>query len=320
MIAVASRIRSGNDVTDLRASESATNWPARPPTESLIAKNWRDITTALWSCTPSLDSTVSITTRSEPGSLEMSAWRSLTSATLRLVIAQSRNIASTTDPMATTAPMPPSRIHAVRMPPVSAAMPRKSPPTQMSTTITSVPAASRVPRCTSVRKLSTARWARSRCVRHRDGSVPRQTADVTPDPAAIDADARDHVIVEGPDALTYLHSQIAQDIRDLAVGDSRWTLVLEPTGKVESLARVTRSNDEVFDFDTDAGFGEALAARLSRFKIRVQAEISRGAGSFGGPIGSTRGRPRGRWMATDGLRDRAGRDDSSGARASLRSR
>ena len=104
--------------------------------------------------------------------------------------------------------------------------------------------------------------------------MPRQTADVTPDPAAIDVDARDHVIVEGPDALTYLHSQIAQDIRDLAVGDSCWTLVLEPTGKVESLARVTRSNDEVFDFDIDAGYGEALAARLSRFKIRVKAEIS----------------------------------------------
>ncbi len=100
------------------------------------------------------------------------------------------------------------------------------------------------------------------------------TPDLTPDPAAIDADARDHVIVEGPDALTYLHSQIAQDIRDLAVGDSCWTLVLEPTGKVESRARVTRPSAEAFDFDINAGFGEALAARLSRFKIRVKAEIS----------------------------------------------
>jgi folate-binding protein YgfZ len=104
--------------------------------------------------------------------------------------------------------------------------------------------------------------------------VPRHTGDVTPDPAAIDADARDHVIVEGPDALTYLHSQIAQDIRDLAIGKSQWTLVLEPTGKVESLARVTRTGDDVFDFDTDAGFGEPLLARLSRFKIRVKAEIT----------------------------------------------
>jgi tRNA-modifying protein YgfZ len=50
--------------------------------------------------------------------------------------------------------------------------------------------------------------------------------------------------------------------------------VLEPSGKVESLARVTRTGDDRFDFDTDAGFGEALAARLNRFKIRVKAEIS----------------------------------------------
>ncbi len=97
---------------------------------------------------------------------------------------------------------------------------------------------------------------------------------MTPPPAAIDADARDHVIVEGADASTYLHSQIAQDIRELAVGDSCWTLVLEPTGKVESLARVTRTSDEVFDFDTDAGFGDALAARLNRFRIRVKAEVT----------------------------------------------
>jgi folate-binding protein YgfZ len=96
---------------------------------------------------------------------------------------------------------------------------------------------------------------------------------VTPDPAAIDDSARDHVIVEGPDALSYLHSQVAQDLRGLAVGDRVWTLVLEPTGKVESLARVIRSGDDRFDFDVDAGFGEALATRLNRFKIRVNAEI-----------------------------------------------
>ncbi len=96
---------------------------------------------------------------------------------------------------------------------------------------------------------------------------------MTPDPAAIDESARDHVIVEGPDALTYLHSQVAQDLRDLAVGDVAWTLVLEPTGKVESLARVLRGADDRFDFDVDAGYGDALAARLNRFKIRVDAEI-----------------------------------------------
>ncbi len=95
-----------------------------------------------------------------------------------------------------------------------------------------------------------------------------------PDPTVIDESARDHVIVEGPDALSYLHSQVAQDLNGLGVGATTWTLVLEPTGKVESLARVTRTADDRFDFDTDAGFGDALAARLNRFKIRVQADVS----------------------------------------------
>ncbi len=95
-----------------------------------------------------------------------------------------------------------------------------------------------------------------------------------PDAAAIDESARDHVTVHGPDALTYLQSQVAQDLRDLAVGASTWTLVLEPSGKVESFTRVTRRSDEGFDLDIDAGFGDALAARLGKFKIRVKAEIS----------------------------------------------
>jgi len=81
------------------------------------------------------------------------------------------------------------------------------------------------------------------------------------------------VVVGGADALTYLQSQLAQDVRDLAVGETRWTLVLEPTGKVESLARITRTAHDRFDLDTDAGFGDALAARLNRFRIRVDADI-----------------------------------------------
>ena len=90
----------------------------------------------------------------------------------------------------------------------------------------------------------------------------------------IDPDARDRVTVEGPDALSYLQSQIAQEIRDQAVGETRWTLVLAPTGKIDVLARVTRTADDTFVFDTDAGFGERLAARLNRFRIRVDAEVS----------------------------------------------
>jgi folate-binding protein YgfZ len=85
---------------------------------------------------------------------------------------------------------------------------------------------------------------------------------------------RDIVVVDGADALTYLHSQVSQDLRDQAVGESRWTFVLQPTGKIDALARVTRTAELRFELDTDAGQGEALLARLNRFKIRVAAETS----------------------------------------------
>lgn len=92
------------------------------------------------------------------------------------------------------------------------------------------------------------------------------------DLAFVDDAARDRLTVAGDDALTYLQSQIAQEIRDMEVGEARWTLVLEPTGKVEVLARITRAAETSFVLDTDAGFGAALEARINRFKIRVKAE------------------------------------------------
>jgi folate-binding protein YgfZ len=85
---------------------------------------------------------------------------------------------------------------------------------------------------------------------------------------------RDVVMVQGEDAQSYLHGQLSQDLRELAVGQSAHTLVLDPTGKVVCLARVLRSGDTAYVLDTDAGFGEVLAARLNRFKIRVKAEIT----------------------------------------------
>lgn len=98
---------------------------------------------------------------------------------------------------------------------------------------------------------------------------------------------RDVVLVDGPDAQTYLQSQLSQDLADIAVGEERWSFVLEPTGKVDSLLRVTRTGDETFELDTDAGFGEALLARIDRFKIRVKADTSL-SGTVGEPADEQR--------------------------------
>lgn len=86
--------------------------------------------------------------------------------------------------------------------------------------------------------------------------------------------SRDVVDVVGPDALGYLQSQLSQDLRPLSDGDRAWTFVLQPAGKVDALARVTKLAGDHLRLDTDAGFGDLLAARLHRFKIRVQADIA----------------------------------------------
>ena len=93
---------------------------------------------------------------------------------------------------------------------------------------------------------------------------------------------RDIVTVTGADAMTYLQSQLSQEVRDLPIGDSRWTFLLEPNGKVDVLARITRVAEDSYRLDTDAGFGPTLFERLNRFKIRVRVDVELGpAGAAG---------------------------------------
>ena len=108
---------------------------------------------------------------------------------------------------------------------------------------------------------------------HHASSVPRRRHTDAMAAAFWTETPRDVVQVAGPDALTYLQSQVSQELRPVGVGESRWTFLLQPAGRVEVLARVWRSAEDTFVLDTDAGYGEALTARLARFKIRVKADI-----------------------------------------------
>lgn len=123
---------------------------------------------------------------------------------------------------------------------------------------------------------------------------------------------RDLVSVVGPDAATYLQGQLSQDVAGLAVGDSTWTFVLAPQGKVEGWGRITRVADDAFEVLVDAGAGEAWEARLRRFLLRTKADITvtpavpvlalRGEGSADvvAATGPDAWRPAG-WPAVDGF-------------------
>jgi folate-binding protein YgfZ len=85
---------------------------------------------------------------------------------------------------------------------------------------------------------------------------------------------RDALGVSGPDALDYLQGQCSQDVAALGVGEVADSLLLEPEGRMVALVRVTRSGPDAFVLDTDGGAGEAVAARLARFKLRSRVEVT----------------------------------------------
>lgn len=89
---------------------------------------------------------------------------------------------------------------------------------------------------------------------------------------------RDVVIAKGPEVVSFLEGQISQEITDLQPGQSRWSFVLQPQGKVDAWFRITRlagdtPEEAVFVLDVDGGWGEALVARLERFRLRTPVEF-----------------------------------------------
>jgi folate-binding protein YgfZ len=84
---------------------------------------------------------------------------------------------------------------------------------------------------------------------------------------------RDVVWVDGPDARSYLQGQVTQDLEPLAPGGSVEALVLSPQGKIDGYVRIVMVGDERFGLEIERGFGDAVAERIRRFKIRIKATL-----------------------------------------------
>lgn len=85
---------------------------------------------------------------------------------------------------------------------------------------------------------------------------------------------RQAVIAEGPEATSFLQGQLSQDIEALAPGETAWSLLLQPQGKIAAWLRVTRRADDEWLLDTDTGWAEVIIKRLTRFKLRTKCELS----------------------------------------------
>ena len=85
---------------------------------------------------------------------------------------------------------------------------------------------------------------------------------------------RDVLSATGPDAAKFLQGQMSQDLETQPVGTARWSLLLNPQGRMVAWVLVHRMADDRYLLEVDAGFADAVAARLNRVRIRVACEIA----------------------------------------------
>ena len=83
---------------------------------------------------------------------------------------------------------------------------------------------------------------------------------------------RSVLAVFGPDAEDFLQGQLSQDIAALAPGQSAWSLILQPQGRIDAFVRVTRQAADRFVLDTDGPL-EQVDVRLRRFMLRTDVTL-----------------------------------------------
>ena len=85
---------------------------------------------------------------------------------------------------------------------------------------------------------------------------------------------RDVIWVVGPDAGKYLQGQLTQDVLAMEEGESAWSFLLNPEGKVNAWLRITHIGEHKYLLDIDSDSGEIVLARLLRFKLRTDCELT----------------------------------------------
>lgn len=91
--------------------------------------------------------------------------------------------------------------------------------------------------------------------------------------AIVDLSDRDVVSLGGPDRLKLLDSLTSQSLTSLAPGGSAETLLLDPSGRIEYVARVIDDGETTWLL-MDAGTGAGFAAFLDRMRFMLQVRVA----------------------------------------------
>ncbi len=99
--------------------------------------------------------------------------------------------------------------------------------------------------------------------------------------AWVDRSDRGFVTVTGPDTFSFLQAIVSADLDPLGDGDAVHSLLLAPQGKLDVDFRLLRVGPDEAWLDCASGLGAQLAASLTRFRIRVKADIVDRTGELG---------------------------------------
>jgi folate-binding protein YgfZ len=99
--------------------------------------------------------------------------------------------------------------------------------------------------------------------------------------AWVDRSDRGVVTVTGPDTFSFLQALVSADLDPLADGDAVHSLLLAPQGKLDVDFRLLRVGPEEAWLDCAPGLGAQLATSLTKFRIRVKADITDRSGELG---------------------------------------
>lgn len=106
--------------------------------------------------------------------------------------------------------------------------------------------------------------------------------------ALVDLSHRSVLAIAGPDRLTWLDSLTSQSVADLAPGESRETLLLDPAGHIEQVIFLVDDGTTSWLL-TEAAAGAGLLEWLSRMRFLLRVELADRTdefavvGSFGSP-------------------------------------
>lgn len=97
---------------------------------------------------------------------------------------------------------------------------------------------------------------------------------------AMDLSFRSRLCLTGADRVRFLHGQVTNDIKRLAVGEGCYAALVTAKGRLESDLNIYRLTDELL-LDFEPGLGDKVSARLQKFIVADDVQVVDAAPHYG---------------------------------------